>query len=332
MKKSKRNYIKKISAHKKILFFVIIMMISAPLLINVGLAATDVLCNKLGMTLTAKGLDNESWLDFWKYYLSTTIAFFGVYLVWDTANKDRKSRVNNDNSIQYLNRVSQEEKTLVEVVQCFNTGIIYKALNQLGEITVQECKAVLQEKRDKMDEAHIKFEMLTDIVDHYEKCSRCENTCLDKEIKEKTSATFYKMEKQYIHLLNMGDDYLNKVATDKRILEKIEIQTQIRDKLKTQIFYSLGPDSRIEGSVGKREELSKIEKQIEKLNKERTNKQEMEKLLQSAEKEIACLSKARAEFIGYCKNYIYVQRGHAQELRNIGVITYSGENNCHKND
>lgn len=142
MKKSKRNYIKKISAHKKILFFVIIMMISAPLLINVGLAATDVLCNKLGMTLTAKGLDNESWLDFWKYYLSTTIAFFGVYLVWDTANKDRKSRVNNDNSIQYLNRVSQEEKTLVEVVQCFNTGIIYKALNQLGEITVQECKAV----------------------------------------------------------------------------------------------------------------------------------------------------------------------------------------------
>ena len=61
-------------------------------------------------------------VSFWKYYLSTAIAFFGVYLVWDTANRDRKSRDNKDDSIQYLNRVSLEEKTLVEVVQCFNTG------------------------------------------------------------------------------------------------------------------------------------------------------------------------------------------------------------------
>ncbi len=323
MKKSKRNHVKKISVHKKSLFFVIIMLVAAPLLINSGLAATDVLYNKLGITFTAKGLSNESWLDFWKYYLSTAIAFFGVYLVWDTANKDRKSRDNNDNSIQYLNRVSQEEKTLVEVVQCFNTGIIYKALNQLGETTVQECKAVLQETRDKLDEAHIKFEMLTDIVDDRERCGGCDyNPCADRKTKERVSGIFYEMEKRYIHLLNMGDNYLNKVAAEKRNLEIMENQTRIRENLKNQISYMQLRGSSYEELVQKQEELANVEQQIEELNKAKMSREEMEKLVVSAEQEIDSLAKERAEFIGYCKSYINLRKAHARDLKDNGVIAY----------
>ena len=292
MKKSKKICIKKTSVHKKSLIFVIIMLIVAPALINGGLAATDVLYNKLGITLTAKGLDNENWLDFWKYYLSTAIAFFGVYLVWDTANKDRRSKDNKDDSIQYLNRVSQEEKTLVEVVQCFNTGIIYKALNQLGETTVQECKAVLQDTRDKVDEAHIKFEMLTDIVDDYERCGGCDyNPCADRKTKEKVSGIFYDMEKRYIHLLNMGDDYLNKVAAEKRNLEMEGIQKQIRDNVKKQISCLQKRGCSYEELVQKQEELSNVERQIEELNKAKMSWEEMEKLIGSAEQEIDYFAK-----------------------------------------
>lgn len=331
MKKSKENQKNRKSVPKKGLLLVIIMLIAVPVLINCGLAVTDVLCDKLGITLTAKGLGNESWLDFWKYYLSTVIAFLGVYLVWDTANRDRKSRDNKDDSIQYLSRVNQEEKTLVEVVQCFNTGIIYKVLNQLGGTTVQECKAVLQETRDNMDEAHIKFEMLTDIVDHYEKCNRCESPCLDKEIKEKVSATFYDMERRYVSLLNLGDDYLNKVATEKRIFDKVGIQSLLRDNLKKQISYLQQTGGFYEELVRKQEELLNAEKQIDELNRTKLSREEMDKLLQSAEKEITHLAKERAEFIGDCKNYIYIQRGHAQELKNNGAITYLKDNNCKKN-
>lgn len=323
MKKSKGNQMNRKSALNKGLLFVIIMLIAAPVLINGGLAVTDVLCDKLGITLTAKGLGNESWLDFWKYYLSTAIAFFGVYLVWDTANKDRKSRDNKGDSIQYLSHVSLEEKTLVEVVQCFNTGVIYKALNQLGETTVQECKAVLQVARDKTDEAHIKFEMLTDIVDDYERCSRCEhNPCWDRKIKEKVSGTFYDMEKRYTDLLNVGDDYLNKVATEKRNLEIMGIQTRIRDNLKDQISYLQQRGGSYEELAQKQEELSNVEKQIAELNKAKMSREEMERLLQSAEKEIDCLAKERAAFIGYCKSYINLQKGHARDLKNNGVVTY----------
>lgn len=323
MKKSKSNQENRKLVLKKCLLFGIILLFVAPLLINGGLIVTDVFCDKLGITLTAKGLGNESWLDFWKYYLSTVIAFLGVYLVWDTANKDRKSRDNQADSIQYLERVSLEEKTLVEVVQCFNTGIIYKALNQLGETTVQECKAVLQDTRDKVDEAHIKFEMLTDIVDDYERCGGCDyNPCADRKTKEKVSGIFYDMEKRYIHLLNMGDDYLNKVAAEKRNLEMEGIQKQIRDNVKKQISCLQQRRCSYEELVQKQEELSNVERQIEELNKAKMSWEEMEKLIGPAEQEIDSLAKERAEFIGYCKSYMNLRKAHARELKNNGVITY----------
>lgn len=125
------------------LFLVIILLIVAPIFINVGLMVTDYYYQKTGNALTAVGLSNENWLEFWKDYISIAIAFFGIYLVWDSSNKDRKKQYNRELAEQYLHTVSQEENVLVEVSQCFNTGIIVRSLLIFGNTTVQESRLVL---------------------------------------------------------------------------------------------------------------------------------------------------------------------------------------------
>ncbi|MBD5534893.1 MAG: hypothetical protein HDQ99_04425 [Lachnospiraceae bacterium] len=323
MKKAGKNQQYRTITAKKSIIVVIILLIVAPFLINVGLGVTDIISDKWGIALTAKGLSNESWLDFWKYYMSTSIAFLGVYLVWDTSNKDRKNRDNKESSDRYLNRVSIEENTLVEVVQCFNMGILYKALNQMGETTLQECKAALQSARDKIDEMHVKFELSTDIVDDFERCNGCEhNPCLDKEIKKEISRTFYDMESHYTNLLNLGDSYLNKLAAKNCNTEKTEILSRIMDNIKSQISYMQQNGSSHWEFMEKQEELSNVEKQIKELSKAKISQEDMDKMLQSADKEVKYLSNERAKLIGYCKNYINMQKEHARELKNNGIIKY----------
>lgn len=67
--------------NKKILVIVIVLLIIAPLIINIGLMFTDFIYSKAGISLTAKGLSNVNWLEFWKDYISVAIAFLGIYLV-----------------------------------------------------------------------------------------------------------------------------------------------------------------------------------------------------------------------------------------------------------
>ena len=74
----------------RILIIVIISLLIAPFVINVGLMFTDFVYDKTSITLTAEGLNNVQWLEFWKDYISVAIAFLGIYLVWDSSNKDRK--------------------------------------------------------------------------------------------------------------------------------------------------------------------------------------------------------------------------------------------------
>lgn len=157
------------------------MLIITPLIINIGLMFTDFIYSKSGITLTAKGLNNVNWLEFWKDYISVAIAFLGIYLVWDSSNKDRKMQTYKDLSEQYLRNVDEEKITLMEVSQCFNVGIICKALGYLNNASIQDCKIILQEARDKIDEVHVKFELLTDLSDDFERCNHCiHNPCVDK--------------------------------------------------------------------------------------------------------------------------------------------------------
>lgn len=114
MEKSKKR--KKLSK-SKILISVVIAFALAPLLINVGLIITDIIYEKTGLTLTALGLNNVEWLDFWKQYLAIVISFLGIYLVYISASNDRERQLQEKNAQQYLDEVRKEEYVLVEVAQ-----------------------------------------------------------------------------------------------------------------------------------------------------------------------------------------------------------------------
>ena len=83
----------KTASKRKILALVVIAFAVAPLLINVGLVITDFIYDKTGATLTAYGLNNVEWLDFWKQYLAISISFLGVYLVYISSSKDREMQL-----------------------------------------------------------------------------------------------------------------------------------------------------------------------------------------------------------------------------------------------
>lgn len=284
---------------RKRLVFIALVLLVTPLVINAGLMFTDFIYDKTGFTLTAYGLNNENWLEFWKDYMSVAIAFLSIYLVWDSSNKDRKMQIYKDSSDQYLKKVGEEEKTLVEISQCFNVGIVYKALRCLNNTSVRDSKMILLESRDKIDEAHVKFELLTDLSDDFERCKSCKyNPCTDKRIKRELRDMFYDIEKHYIDMLNAGDDYINKIAEEINRLQQ---------------------------------ELAETEQQFQCLNNAKLEQKTMEQMMEPIYKEIDYLSKnMRPMFNRYCKSYIDLRKRHALELRTDGVEKHVKENNVSK--
>ena len=127
MSKSKKE---KTTSKSKTLALVVIAFAVTPLLINVGLVITDIIYEQTGFALTAYGLNNVEWLDFWKQYLAIAISFLGVCLVYISSNKDREMQLREKNTQQYLDELRREEDVLVEVVQSFNIGVVYDALLQ----------------------------------------------------------------------------------------------------------------------------------------------------------------------------------------------------------
>lgn len=318
--------------NKKILIVVIVLLTVAPLIINLGLMITDSIYSKMGIELTAKGLNNANWLEFWKDYMSVAIAFFGIYLVWDSSNKDRKVQSYKDLSEQYLRNVSEEEKALVEISQCFNVGIIHKALGHLDNTLVQDGRLILQEARDKIDEGHVKFELLTDLSDDFEKCKNCiYNPCTDKRIKKELRDIFYDMEKHYIDMLNAGEDCINKIMCEQNNIKQIGIYTELINGLKQQISYmqetGVTPDK-----IGQvQQELMEVEKSVESLKSAKLNQEVLDQMIEPIHKEVDYLSKSmRPKFNRYCKCYMDLRKKHASELRNDGNVKYVKENNSNE--
>ena len=277
----------------RILIIVIISLLIAPFVINVGLMFTDFVYDKTSITLTAEGLNNVQWLEFWKDYISVAIAFLGIYLVWDSSNKDRKVQSYKDLSEQYLRDVNEEEKALVKISQCFNVGIIHKALGYLDNTLVQDSRLILQEARDKIDEGHVKFELLTDLSDDFEKCKNCiYNPCTDKRIKKELRDIFYDMEKHYIDMLNAGEDCINKIICEQNNIKQIGIYTELINGLKQQISYmqeaGVTPDK-----IGQvQQELMEAEKSVESLKSAKLNQEVLDQMIEPIHKEVDYLLKS----------------------------------------
>lgn len=315
--------------NKKVLIIVIVLLAIAPLIINLGLMFTDVIYSKMGIDLTAKGLNNANWLEFWKDYMSIAIAFLGIYLVWESSNKDRKVQAYKDLSEQYLRNVGEEEKTLVEVSQCFNMGTIYKALGHLDSTLVQDSRIILQEARDKIEEGHVKFELLTDLSDDFENCKHCKyNPCVDKRIKKEIRDMFYDMEKHYIDMLNAGEDYVNKIMCEQNNLKQIDIYTELINGLKQQIFYMQKADITSDEIGQLQQQLMEAEQNLESLNNAKLNQEILKQMIEPIHKEVDYLSTTmKPKFNRYCKCYIDLRKKHASELRNQGTVRYAKENN-----
>lgn len=312
----------KLFIEKNGLIIVIVLLILAPIFINIGLVATDYFYQKTGATLTAVGVNNENWLEFWKDYISIAIAFLGIYLVWDSSNKDRKKQYNKDLAEQYLQRISQEEKVLVEVSQCFNTGIIYKSLVTLDGMAAKDSRLILQDSRDKLDEAHVKFELLTELSNDFQKCENCNyNPCRDKEIMKEIRDIFYDMEEHYTNMLNLGEEYCNKVVEGQRNLEMINIHMKLVNNIKQQISWSNKEGISPDDINDLQEQLAEEEQQLRELNEAKLSEDILNSMVKPIHKEIDNISKIlRPKFNKYCKSYIDTKKKHAVELRMYGTI------------
>ena len=105
----------------KSLIYIVIAFAVAPVAINLGLVFTNIIYEKTGNTLTAKGLNNAEWLGFWKQYLAIAISFVGLCVAYVSSNTDRKHKLQEEQAQQYLEGVRQEENVLVDVTQGFNS-------------------------------------------------------------------------------------------------------------------------------------------------------------------------------------------------------------------
>ena len=88
---------------------IVTLFVVLPLLLNIGMYITDVIYNKFGWTLTASGLGNQDWLDFWGTYLSVVIAFVGICIAWKSSAEARKVGKNEKLAKEYDEKL-QEEK------------------------------------------------------------------------------------------------------------------------------------------------------------------------------------------------------------------------------
>lgn len=320
MDKSKKE---KSSFKSKILMFIIIAFAVAPLLINVGLVITDIIYEKTGFTLTAYGLSNVEWLDFWKQYLTIAISFLGIYLVFISANKDRQKHLQEKNAQQYLEEVRQEENVLVEVTQSFNMGVVYNALLQQAESNIFEGRQILADSRSHMDYAHIKFELLTDLCDDFKKCEKCIfSPCVDKSIMFELRDLFYDMEKHYFDMIEAGEIFLERLNQEQDRIKLLDMENSLHSNTNCLIdlYKSQGL---VEEVAASKMELERIKERIKNLEKSKLELAEKKRFIEIIQNEKDYMKKMRPKFIRYCKEYINIKKNHAKDLRTVGYIKYS---------
>lgn len=310
--------------NNKGLIFVVAVIVVAPLFINVGLMITDFIYAKTGFTLTAQGLSNVQWLDFWKQYLAVAISFIGVGLVYISSNMDRKQRLQEEGARQYLEEIRREENVLVEVTQIFNTGVIYEAIMQQAKDDIYAGKKVLTDSMASLDKAHIQFEILTGLCDDFKKCEKCiYDPCEDKKVMTELRDLFYDMEKHYFAMLKAGEEFFERLGQEetrkKLLVINLEMQNNTEQITKLYEFQGL-----TENADASRDELQHIKETINNLEKSQLEQEEINRFVLKIKEEIDYINdEIRPKFIRYCKVYIDMKKAHAKELRTTGHIQYN---------
>lgn len=313
-----------------------------PLLLNVGLYLTDLIYNKYGLTLTAKGLTNQEWLDFWGKYLSVVIAFLGICVAWKTAHDDRKKEKNEKLMQEYKESLKEEKAVIIEVCQSFDTDIIYKAILEWNGSDTRECKRMLQNARDKVLNGHMKFELITDIADSFQKCQHCKfNPCYDKENMIAIRDLFYEMETLYLKMIVDCVTYIDKLEKQRINKEQIHRNEEMIQKNReiVSLLQQKGMYIQEENSTFYIDDIKKAEADIERLNfeieelkKEEIDDEESRESIISITESINSISQnMKPKLISYCKSYIELKNRHKRELLQDGKIQYIKYPQCEDN-
>lgn len=315
----------KIFIKKYWILCIVIFFIMIPLLLNVGLYITDIIFNKYGLTLTANGLENKDWLAFLSTYLSVVIAFVGICLAWESSNADRKKDKNEKLAQEYGEDIKEEKNVLIEVCQSFNTDIAWKIMIELNNLDTKECKRTLQNAREQVLNAQVKFELLTDVADNFQKCEKCNfNPCYDKENMIAIRDQYYKMENMYFQMLDNINTYIVKIDQQRIDENKIQIDEKIvKDGkemislLKQRIIYEdeMTRQKTFEEIQKLEQEISHLNSEINALKEQEINVEKVKELADPIVESINVISQdMKPKMISYCKSYIGWKKRHKEEL------------------
>lgn len=324
----------KINIKKRWILYIVMLLIVLPLFLNIGIYITDVVYNEFGWTLTANGLKNQDWLDFWGTYLSVVIAFAGICLAWKSSVEDRKMEKNEKLAQEYDEELKNEKNVLIEVCQSFNTDIIYKAINELNNMDIRECRRVLQNSRERILNVQVKFELLSDIVDDFQKCKGCDfNPCYDRENMIAVRDLYYKMENIYLEMLHDCSIYVDKMGQQQHNEKVIKIKEEMISLLQQRICLAkdMATSSSDEDIKRMEEEVSQFRYNIEMLKGQRLKDEEVKKLTDPVVKAINLISQEmKPQIISYCKSYMGWKSKHRRELLLEGKIRYIKYPDCNE--
>lgn len=320
------------SIKKHWILYTIIFFIILPLLLNIGIYITDVIYNAFGWTLTASGLGNQNWLGFWGTYLSVVIAFIGICLAWKSSAEDRKVDENEKLAQEYDEHLKEEKNILIEVCQSFNTDIIFKAINELNNMDIGECRRILQNSRERVLNVQVKFELLSDVADDFQKCKGCDfNPCYDKKNMIAIRDLYYEIEKIYLEMLNDFAGYVDKMEQQQRNEEIMQNEEKLISLLQTRICLAKDTSTSNSGEDIKRmkEEIAQLRYNLETLKGQRVENAEIQKLVNSVADTINLMTQEKKpQLIRYCKSYMNWKSRHKRELLLEGKIQYIEYPDC----
>lgn len=309
---------------KKILIGVIIAFAVAPMLINLGLIVTDMIYDYTGIELTAYGLDNLAWLDFWKQYLGIVISFVGIYLVYISSIQDRKNKLNEDKYKQYMEEVRKEEKVLVDVVKNLNIVVVFEAILRIEDTKYYQAMKVVSDARTAAINAQIEFELLTDLSDDFKKCEVCQYAlCADAVIMKDLRDVFYNMQNCYFKMMQFCEDYVSMLNKESERIHSLGIYNKLYSNTEqlVNLYATQGLSAKV---IESRQELDKIVANIENLKNAEISSLESNRVLTSILREKDYMEKElRPKFIRYSKIYIDAKKKHAKELLELGHIVYT---------
>lgn len=85
-------------------------------------------------------------------------------------------------------------------------------VNECNNVDKNECRKIIRGAREKILDTQVKFELLSDIADGFEKCESCGfNPCYDRENMIAIRDLYYKMENAYLEMLHDCDIYVDKM-------------------------------------------------------------------------------------------------------------------------